>query len=210
MRTPNKSRSRNKNNRRNNNSGGNALNRVYDSAGPDGRVRGTPQQVIEKYQSLAHDSSLSGDRVAMENFQQHAEHYIRLTNEAQRQINERREAMEQQNQNQNQSNNNQQQRRNNNNNNNDNSAAVVDANDPGAGDQPPVVAPDVPKDVPLATVEEAAPAGDDGGLVETPETKAAAKRKPASRPRRQKPAPTANDDAKDAKETATEVPPAAE
>lgn len=98
MRPSNKSRSRNKNrrnnNNNNNNSGGNILNRVYDSAGPDGRVRGTPQQVIEKYQTLTHDSSLAGDRVAMENFQQHAEHYVRLINEAQRQINERREAME--------------------------------------------------------------------------------------------------------------------
>jgi len=102
MRPPNKSRSRNKNNRRNNNnSGGNVLNRVYDSAGPDGRVRGTPVQVIEKYQALAHDNSLAGDRVAMENFQQHAEHYIRLINEAQRQMAERREQMESQNQNQN-------------------------------------------------------------------------------------------------------------
>ncbi len=97
MRTPNKSRSRNKNNRRNNNSGGNVLNRVYDSAGPDGRVRGTPVQVIEKYQALAHDHSLAGDRVAMENFQQHAEHYIRLINEAQKQIAERREQMDNQN-----------------------------------------------------------------------------------------------------------------
>jgi len=62
MRPPNKSRSRNKNNRRNNNNnGGNVLNRVYDSAGPDGRVRGTPVQVIEKYQALAHDNSLAGD-----------------------------------------------------------------------------------------------------------------------------------------------------
>lgn len=99
MRPPNKSRSRNKSNRRNNNNnnGGNALNRVYDSAGPDGRVRGTPVQVIEKYQALAHDHSLAGDRVAMENFQQHAEHYIRMINDVQRQIAERREQMENQN-----------------------------------------------------------------------------------------------------------------
>ena len=93
MRPPNKSRSRNKNNRRNNNIG-NALNRVYESSGPEGRVRGTPVQVIEKYQALAHDSSLAGDRVATENFQQHAEHYIRLINDVQRQLNERREAAE--------------------------------------------------------------------------------------------------------------------
>lgn len=74
---------------------------MYDSAGPDGRVRGTPVQVIEKYQALAHDHSLAGDRVAMENFQQHAEHYIRLINEAQRQMAERREQIENQNRSQN-------------------------------------------------------------------------------------------------------------
>jgi len=101
MRPPNKNRSRNKNNNRrggnNNNNIGNAMNRVYESSGPEGRVRGTPTQVIEKYQALAHDSSLAGDRVAMENFQQHAEHYIRLINDVQRQLNERREALEAQN-----------------------------------------------------------------------------------------------------------------
>ena len=47
------------------------LTKVFDSAGPEGKVRGTPQQIIDKYQSLAHDSQLSGDRVSAENFQQH-------------------------------------------------------------------------------------------------------------------------------------------
>lgn len=92
MRPPNKSRSRNKNNRRGGGGNiGNALNRVYESAGPDGRVRGTPVQVIEKYQALAYDSALAGDRVATENFQQHAEHYIRMINDVQRQLAEQRE-----------------------------------------------------------------------------------------------------------------------
>ena len=95
MRPPNKSRSRNKNNRRGGGQNlGNALNRVYESAGPEGKVRGTPVQVIEKYQALAHDSSLAGDRVATENFQQHAEHYIRLINDVQRQLAEQREAQQ--------------------------------------------------------------------------------------------------------------------
>ncbi len=58
--------------------GGNTLNRVYDSAGPEGKVRGTPQQIIDKYVSLARDAQTSGDRVAAENFLQHAEHYQRL------------------------------------------------------------------------------------------------------------------------------------
>lgn len=64
---------------------GNVVNRVFDSAGPEGRVRGTPQQIIEKYQTLARDAQLAGDRVAAENFLQHSEHYSRLLGEAQRQ-----------------------------------------------------------------------------------------------------------------------------
>jgi hypothetical protein len=87
-----KPRPRSKNNRNNNNrSAANVLNRVFDSSGPEGKVRGTPQQVIEKYQQLTRDSQLSGDRVAAENFQQHAEHYMRLQVDAQREIELRRE-----------------------------------------------------------------------------------------------------------------------
>ncbi|MFV0475065.1 MAG: DUF4167 domain-containing protein [Pikeienuella sp.] len=69
-------RSRGKNNR--NRSVGHSPNRVYESAGPEGKVRGTPQQVIDKYLSLARDAQLSGDRVTAENFLQHAEHYSRI------------------------------------------------------------------------------------------------------------------------------------
>ena len=58
--------------------GGNIVNRVYDSAGPEGKVRGTPQQIIDKYLSLARDAQTTGDRVMSENFLQHAEHYQRL------------------------------------------------------------------------------------------------------------------------------------
>ena len=87
-----KPRPRSKNNRNNNNrSAANVLNRVFDSSGPEGKVRGTPQQVIEKYQQLTRDAQLSGDRVAAENFQQHAEHYMRLQADAQREIDLRRE-----------------------------------------------------------------------------------------------------------------------
>ena len=88
MRPSNKSRNRNKNNNRRG-SAGNNINRVFESAGPEGRVRGTPQQIIEKYLSLTYDSQLSGDRVAAENFQQHAEHYSRLLIEAQKEIAEK-------------------------------------------------------------------------------------------------------------------------
>ena len=87
-----KSRSRSKQNR--NRSVGNVVNRVFDSSGPEGKVRGTPQQIIEKYNQLARDAQLSNDRVATENFQQHAEHYLRLLGEAQREQEARREQQE--------------------------------------------------------------------------------------------------------------------
>src|SRR5210317_2536728 len=92
-----KSRSRSKSNRNNNRSVGNVINRVFDSSGPEGKVRGTPQQIIEKYNQLARDAQLGNDRVAAENFQQHAEHYLRLLSEAQREIESRREEQERQN-----------------------------------------------------------------------------------------------------------------
>ncbi|MEL6479755.1 MAG: DUF4167 domain-containing protein, partial [Pseudomonadota bacterium] len=60
-------------------------NRVYESAGPEGKVRGTPQQIIEKYLTLARDAQTSGDRVVAENFLQHAEHYQRILIQAQAQ-----------------------------------------------------------------------------------------------------------------------------
>lgn len=79
-----KSRSRNKSNRQR--SIGNIINRVFDSSGPEGKVRGTPQQIIEKYLALARDAQLGNDRVAEQNFLQHAEHYTRLLGEAQREL----------------------------------------------------------------------------------------------------------------------------
>ena len=89
MRPSNKSRSRHKSSRRSSQTSGNVVNRVFDSAGPEGRVRGTPQQIIEKYRGLAHDALMGDDRVAAESFQQHAEHYSRILLVAQRQIAER-------------------------------------------------------------------------------------------------------------------------
>src|ERR1700687_1515873 len=52
----------------------------FDSPGPDVRVRGNTYQVMEKYLALARDASLAGDRIAMENYLQHAEHYYRTIN----------------------------------------------------------------------------------------------------------------------------------
>jgi hypothetical protein len=85
-----KSRSRSKANRPR--TLGNIINRVFDSSGPEGKVRGTPQQIIEKYQTLARDAQLSNDRVAAENFLQHAEHYTRLLAEAMREMAAEQEA----------------------------------------------------------------------------------------------------------------------
>ena len=73
------------------------MNRVFDSSGPEGKVRGTPQQIIEKYNQLARDALLSGDRVATENFQQHAEHYLRLLGVAQKEVDAKREVQEREN-----------------------------------------------------------------------------------------------------------------
>lgn len=89
---PSKSRSRGKSNR--NRTPGNNVNRVFDSSGPEGKVRGTPQQIIDKYTQLARDAFLGNDRVAAENFQQHAEHYTRLLSEAQRDAETRRQQAE--------------------------------------------------------------------------------------------------------------------
>ncbi|MEL7213333.1 MAG: DUF4167 domain-containing protein [Pseudomonadota bacterium] len=89
-----KSRSRSKGNRNNNRQVGNVVNRVFDSSGPEGKVRGTPQQIIDKYNQLARDATLSNDRVAAENFQQHAEHYTRMLGEALREQEARREQQE--------------------------------------------------------------------------------------------------------------------
>ena len=60
--------------------GGGGRNQVFDSNGPDGRIRGNAHQVMERYLALARDASSQGDRVAAENYYQHAEHYFRLLN----------------------------------------------------------------------------------------------------------------------------------
>ena len=53
---------------------------VFDSNGPDVRIRGTAHQVTEKYLTLAKDAASSGDRTLAENYLQHAEHYQRIIN----------------------------------------------------------------------------------------------------------------------------------
>ena len=58
--------------------GGNNPNRSIDSQGPEVKIRGTAQQVYDKYTALARDAFSSGDRIRGESLQQHAEHYYRM------------------------------------------------------------------------------------------------------------------------------------
>ncbi len=187
-----KSRSRGSKNRNRPNNNGNNQNRVFDSSGPEGKVRGTPQQIIDKYNQLARDAQLSNDRVAVENFQQHAEHYTRMLADSLREAEVKRELHEAQNRER------QQQRdaerverqereaargdsraegrgddrREDNRNSNQNDAGQNEANpvDPASAPQP-----DMP----------AAKPADDSGLVDTPESKPDSK--PAPRKRTRKP-----------------------
>ena len=57
-------------------------------------MRGTPQQIIDKYTQLTRDAQLANDRINAENFQQHAEHYTRLLGEGMREMEARREQQE--------------------------------------------------------------------------------------------------------------------
>ena len=55
-------------------------NQIFDSNGPEVRIRGTAHQVCEKYLALAKDAASTGDRVMAESYLQHAEHYQRIIN----------------------------------------------------------------------------------------------------------------------------------
>lgn len=89
----NNKRGRGRNNRRpggggggshsSNNGGGNSINRVYESNGPDVKVRGTAQTVAEKYMQLGRDAQSSGDNVMAESYFQFSEHYFRVMAAAQ-------------------------------------------------------------------------------------------------------------------------------
>jgi hypothetical protein len=62
--------------------GGQPMNRnhIFDSSGPDVRMRGTSQQLFEKYLQMGRDATGGGDRVMAESYFQHAEHYFRILN----------------------------------------------------------------------------------------------------------------------------------
>ena len=87
----NNKRMRNRNNNNQNRNDGNRrgqnpMTRVFESNGPDIKIRGTASHVAEKYVQLARDARSSGDPVAAENYYQHAEHYFRLIAAAQEQF----------------------------------------------------------------------------------------------------------------------------
>jgi hypothetical protein len=195
-----KSRSRGNKNRNNRPTGGSIINRVFDSSGPDGKVRGTPQQIIEKYNQLHRDSQLSNDRVNAENFAQHAEHYLRLLAEATREVDKAR--IEQEDKNRERQAERDRER-------NDRLKAQEEAAAANAPDEAaPIVHDPASQEQPSVEPVQAEPE-QDSGLVETPEAQPEPKpRKP--RPRRpRKPASDAAGEAP-AAPVAPEAPEAAE
>ena len=158
MRPSNKQRSRNKPSSGNGHNNqrqrmGNIINRVFESAGPDGKVRGTPQQIIDKYHALARDAQLSGDRVAAESYQQHAEHYSRILGEAQRQQQDTRFG-----------------------------GGGTERDEGGRSDEQPEMPPRQPAPAPVAaglTTIDTGDGDDFSGPIETPEDRRAPPREPA-------------------------------
>lgn len=67
-----------KKNRGRNRRPSNPGSRVFESNGPDVKIRGNASHVSEKYLTLARDAQAAGDPVASENYLQHAEHYLRI------------------------------------------------------------------------------------------------------------------------------------
>jgi len=53
---------------------------TFESNGPSVKIRGNAYQIFERYVALAREAAASGDRIAAENFYQHAEHYFRIMN----------------------------------------------------------------------------------------------------------------------------------
>src|SRR5260370_40973387 len=51
-------------------------NQLFDSSGPDVRVRGNAHQVFDKYPALAREAAASGDRILAAAYWQYAAHYF--------------------------------------------------------------------------------------------------------------------------------------
>ena len=47
---------------------------------PENKPKGKPIEIMGKYEILARDATSAGDRIAAENYMQHAEHYLRVSN----------------------------------------------------------------------------------------------------------------------------------
>jgi hypothetical protein len=69
---------------------------MYESNGPDVKIRGNASHIAEKYLQLARDAQSSGDPIAAENYYQHAEHYFRLIAAAQEHLRQSQPAYYQQ------------------------------------------------------------------------------------------------------------------
>ena len=52
----------------------------FESSGSEAKIRGTAQQLHDKYLALARDATSVGDRIAAESFFQFADHYHRILN----------------------------------------------------------------------------------------------------------------------------------
>ncbi|MBR5154382.1 MAG: DUF4167 domain-containing protein [Alphaproteobacteria bacterium] len=83
------------NNRYRNNSNNNAytLNYKFDSVSIAGKISGTALDLIRRYNDLAKEAQSSGDYVEMEIYRQYAEHYRKIVTD----INERRQARQENN-----------------------------------------------------------------------------------------------------------------
>ena len=57
-------------------------NQPHDSHGPGERIRGSASQIYQRYLTLAQEAARIDDRVAAENYYQHAEHYFRVNDES--------------------------------------------------------------------------------------------------------------------------------
>ena len=57
-------------------------NQTLDSHAPGERIRGSASQIYQRYLTLAQEAARTDDRVAAENYYQHAEHYFRVSNES--------------------------------------------------------------------------------------------------------------------------------
>jgi hypothetical protein len=60
---------------------GSQRNQTLSTHGPGERIQGSAFQIHQRYLALAEQAARSDDRIAAENYYQHAEHYFRVNNE---------------------------------------------------------------------------------------------------------------------------------